>query len=85
VLRYTIALTVVTMLPLLMRMSGIVYLGAAVLHDAGFLHHALLLQRSQSDAAAVRVFRYSIVYLMWLFLAPLWDHYLRTTQLPWRV
>jgi protoheme IX farnesyltransferase len=82
VLRYTVALTVVTMLPVLMRMSGIVYLGAAALLDTGFLCHALQLQRSQSDAAAMRVFRYSIVYLMWLFLALLLDHYLPTTQLP---
>jgi protoheme IX farnesyltransferase len=82
VLRYTIALMLVTMVPLLMRMSGIVYLGAAVMLDAGFLRRALQLQRSQSDAAAMRVFRYSIVYLMWLFLALLLDHYIPTTQLP---
>jgi heme O synthase-like polyprenyltransferase len=29
----------------------------------------------------MRVFRYSIAYLMWLFLALLLDHYLPTTQL----
>ncbi len=81
VLRYTIALTLVTALPFLMRMSGLVYLGAAVLLDAGFLRHAWKLNRSPSDAAAMRVFRYSIVYLMWLFLALLLDHYLPTTQL----
>ncbi len=62
-------------------MSGLVYLGAAVLLDAGFLRHAWKLNRSPSDAAAMRVFRYSIVYLMWLFLALLLDHYLPTTQL----
>ncbi len=82
VLRYTIALTLVTALPFLTRMSGLVYLGAAVLLDAGFLRHAWKLNRSPSDAAAMRVFRYSIVYLMWLFLALLLDHYLPTTQLP---
>jgi protoheme IX farnesyltransferase len=80
VLRYTIALTLVTALPVFTRMSGIVYLIAAALLDAGFLRHALELNRSPSDAAAMRVFRYSIVYLMWLFLAMLLDHYLSTTQ-----
>ncbi len=80
VLRYTVALTLVTLLPVLLRMSGLVYLGAAALLDGGFLRHALKLNRSPSDAAAMRVFRYSIVYLMWLFLALLLDHYLPTTQ-----
>jgi heme O synthase-like polyprenyltransferase len=30
----------------------------------------------------MRVFRYSIAYLLWLFLALLLDHYLPTTQRP---
>jgi len=81
VLRYSIALTLVTMLPFVMRMSGVVYLSAAVVLDAGFLLHALKLVRGAGDAAAMRLFRYSIVYLMWLFIALLLDHYLPTTQL----
>ncbi len=81
VLRYSIALSLITALPFVMRMSGIVYLAAAVLLDAGFLRHALKLLRSKSDAVAMRMFRYSIVYLMWLFFALLADHYLPTTQL----
>ncbi|MGA2776856.1 MAG: heme o synthase [Steroidobacteraceae bacterium] len=81
VLRYSIALTLVTMLPFVMRMSGVVYLAAAVVLDAGFLLHALKLVRGAGDAAAMRLFRYSIVYLMWLFIALLLDHYLPTTQL----
>ena len=80
VLRYTIALTLVTALPFLMRMSGLIYLGAAAILDAGFLRHALELKRSPSDAVAMRMFRYSIAYLAWLFLALLLDHYLPTTQ-----
>jgi protoheme IX farnesyltransferase len=80
VLRYTIALTLVTLLPFLTRMSGLIYLAAAVLLDAGFLRHALKLKRSSSDAAAMATFRYSIAYLAWLFLALLLDHYLPTTQ-----
>jgi len=81
VLRYSIALTLITALPFVMRMSGIVYLAAAVMLDAGFLRHALKLLHSKSDAVAMRMFRYSIVYLMWLFFALLADHYLPTTQL----
>lgn len=82
VLHYTIALTLVTSLPFLMRMSGVLYMSAAAILDVGFLRRALHLTRSPSEALAMRVFRYSIVYLMWLFLALLLDHYLPTTQ--WR-
>jgi len=80
VLHYTIALTLVTSLPFLMRMSGALYLSAAAILDALFLQRVLHLTRSPSEAAAMRVFRYSIMYLMWLFLALLVDHYLPTTQ-----
>ncbi len=80
VLRYTIALTLITALPFLTRMSGVIYLGAAALLDAGFLRCAIALNRSTSDAVAMRMFRYSIAYLAWLFLALLLDHYLPTTQ-----
>jgi len=80
VLLYTIMLVPVTLLPFLTRMSGLIYLVAAVLLNVGFLWHAVRLKRAQSDAAAMRVFRYSIVYLMWLFIALLVDHYLPTTQ-----
>jgi heme o synthase len=81
VLRYSIGLILITALPFALRMSGIVYLAAATVLDAGFLRHALKLQRSKSDAVAMRMFRYSIVYLMWLFFALLVDHYLPTTQI----
>ncbi len=81
VLHYSIALALITALPFVMRMSGIVYLAAAAILNAGFLRHAFKLQRSQSDAVAMRMFRFSIVYLMWLFFALLLDHYLPTTQI----
>ncbi len=81
VLRYSVALMLIMALPFVMRMSGVVYLAAAAILDAGFLRRALKLRRSQGDAAAMRMFRYSIVYLMWLFFALLLDHYLPTTQI----
>jgi protoheme IX farnesyltransferase len=80
VLLYTLMLVPITVLPFATRMSGLLYLGAAVLLDAGFVWHAARLMSVRTDAAALRVFRYSIVYLMWLFIALLLDHYLPTTQ-----
>ena len=69
VLLYTLMLMPITVLPFATRMSGLLYLGAAVLLDAGFAWHAVRLMSARTDAAAMRVFRYSIVYLMWLFIA----------------
>ena len=45
-----------------------------------FLVHAIALKVTRRDDLPMRVFRFSISYLMWLFLALLVDHYLPTTQ-----
>ena len=76
VLLYTVLLSVVTLLPYLTRMSGLVYLAAAVVLDTGFLYYALALKVSTRAELPMRVFRFSVNYLMWLFAALLVDHYL---------
>ena len=76
VLLYTVLLTVVTLLPYLTRMSGLVYLAAALILNAGFLYYALALKVSAREELPMRVFRFSVRYLMWLFAALLVDHYL---------
>ena len=45
ILLYTILLVIVTILPYLTGMSGLIYLGGALLLDALFLRHALMLLR----------------------------------------
>jgi len=76
VLLYTVLLTVVTLLPYLTRMSGLVYLAAALILNGGFLYYALALKVSAREELPMRVFRFSVTYLMWLFAALLVDHYL---------
>jgi heme o synthase len=76
VLLYTVLLTVVTLMPYLTRMSGLVYLAAALVLNAGFLYYALILKISARTGLPMRVFRFSVNYLMWLFAALLIDHYL---------
>src|ERR1700683_701126 len=78
VLLYTVILCVVTLLPYMTGMSGLIYLGAALLLDARFLWHAIALKLARRDEQPMRMFRFSITYLMWLFLALLVDHYLPT-------
>jgi protoheme IX farnesyltransferase len=72
---YTIALFAVSLLPFAVRMSGWIYLAAAVTLGAVFIGYAVQLYRRYSDALARRTFRYSIFYLATLFSALLIDHY----------
>ena len=76
VLLYTVLLTVVTLMPYLTRMSGLIYLAAALALNAGFLYYALALKMTTRAELPMRVFRFSVNYLMWLFAALLIDHYL---------
>jgi heme o synthase len=72
---YTTALFAATLLPYAVRMSGMVYLAAAVALGAMFLERAVRLYRRYSDALARRTFRFSILYLAALFSALLLDHF----------
>jgi protoheme IX farnesyltransferase len=76
VLLYTVILLGVSLLPYVVRMSGMPYLVAACALGAVFLVYAVRIYRRYSDRLARRMFRYSIVYLAALFAALLVDHYL---------
>ncbi|MEO0615060.1 MAG: heme o synthase [Pseudomonadota bacterium] len=73
---YTVLLVIVTLLPWLAGMSGLIYLASALALGAVFLRHAVRLSRDADDEAAMPMFAYSINYLMLLFAALLADHYL---------
>jgi protoheme IX farnesyltransferase len=73
---YTLILFAVSLLPYAIRMSGPLYLAAAVALGALFLLYAVQLLRDYSDLLARATFKYSIVYLAALFSALLVDHYL---------
>jgi protoheme IX farnesyltransferase len=77
VLLYTVILTAVTLMPFVTRMSGALYLAAALALDAVFLWYAVRIYTAYSDRLAQQTFRYSIVYLTLLFAALLLDHYFR--------
>ncbi|HXZ93453.1 MAG TPA: heme o synthase [Burkholderiales bacterium] len=76
VLLYTVILCGVSLLPYVVRMSGMLYFVAACALGAVFLGYAVRIYRAYSDRLARRMFRYSIVYLAALFAALLVDHYL---------
>jgi protoheme IX farnesyltransferase len=77
VLLYTVILVAVTLLPYATRMSGLVYVAAAVALGAVFLYYAVKIYVAYSDHLARQTFRYSIFYLTVLFAALLVDHYFK--------
>ncbi len=76
ILLYTIVLLLVTLLPYLIGMSGLIYLASALLLGGRFLWLAGRLYASGNDKLAMPIFGYSIVYLFALFAALMVDHYL---------
>jgi len=75
ILLYTILLVLITIMPYLSGMSGLIYLVTALVLGGMFLWFAVRLSLNKSDDLPMRVFRFSINYLMVLFAALLIDHY----------
>ncbi|HHF7365790.1 TPA: heme o synthase [Legionella bozemanae] len=73
---YTILLLVVSVLPFVIGMSGLFYLIGALVLGMRFLFWSHKLYRTDKPVVAMQTFRFSIVYLMLLFVFLLIDHYL---------
>ncbi len=73
---YTILLLVVSVLPFVTGMSGLFYLIGALVLGMRFLFWSHKLYRTDKPVVAMQTFRFSIVYLMLLFVFLLVDHYL---------
>ena len=76
ILLYAIILTLTSVLPYLIGMSSLFYLLAAVGLGLLFVYWAIVLLIGKDPSAPIKTFRYSIIYLMLLFLALLVDHYI---------
>ena len=76
ILFYTLLLIAATVLPYASGMSGLFYLGGALVLGGVFLYYAVRLFNPPDPMYPMRVFNYSIVYLMVLFAFLLADHYL---------
>jgi len=81
ILFYTVLLVIVTTLPYLTGMSGLLYLAGVSVLNAGFLWYATRMvvnsDTSATDVLPMDTFNYSVVYLMLLFVFLLADHYLK--------
>ena len=76
ILLYTVLLVIASILPWATHMSGLFYLGGALVLGAVFLWYAWKLLDPPDELFAMRAFKYSIVYLMALFAFLLLDHWL---------
>ena len=76
ILFYTVILLACSVLPFSIGMSGWPYLLAALALGAIFVFWAVAMFTKRDKRVPIRTFRYSITYLMLLFLALLVDHYL---------
>ena len=78
ILLYTILLFVVTLMPFIVHMSGLIYLAGAISLGIGFMYYAIKLYRDKEpNVIAMKTFGYSIFYLSLLFAFLLVDHYVR--------
>lgn len=76
ILLYTVLLSVVCVMPFLIGMSGWVYLAGVTVLNIGFLAYGWKLKYAAGKFTAYNMFKYSIWYLMGLFILLLIDHYL---------
>ncbi len=80
VLLYTVLLVLVPLMPFVTGMSGLIYLAVALVVNGVFLYYALAMKFTDRAELPMRVFRFSVTWLLWSFGALLVDHYLPTTQ-----
>jgi protoheme IX farnesyltransferase len=78
ILLYSILLLLVTIMPYLIGMSGLIYLVVALGLGGYFLYYAIRMYRDrdhEDEELPMQMFKYSISYLGYLFAALLVDHY----------
>lgn len=75
ILLYTLLLCAVTLLPFSIGMSGWIYLLGSFILNGIFLTYAVALLMTDRKDLPMKTFRYSIIYLMILFIVLLADHY----------
>ena len=73
---YTIILFIVSVLPYIVLMSGVIYLVSAIILSSIFMYYAVKLYFADDDAVAMKTFNFSIYYIFLIFVALLLDHYL---------
>ena len=76
IILYTFILILVSLLPFVVLMSGVLYLISSLILGAIFLYYSVRLYFDQDNEYAFPTFVYSIYYIFLIFAALLVDHYL---------
>jgi protoheme IX farnesyltransferase len=76
IILYTIIMFLITLMPFATRLSNWLYLAGAVVLGLRFFYWSIEIWREKNPNAPIYAFKYSITYLMLLFLIMLLDHYL---------
>ena len=76
ILLYTILMFLITLLPFATFLSGWIYAVSAVILGAGFLYWSIEILREKNPKTPMETFKYSINYLLLLFVAMLADHWI---------
>ena len=76
IILYTIILILVSLLPFVVMMSGILYFISALILGFIFLYYAVRLYFEEDNASAFPTFVYSIYYIFLIFAALLIDHFI---------
>ena len=76
ILLYTIIMFLITLLPFATRLSGWLYLAGAVVLGLFFLYWSIEIVRGKNERAPMETFKFSITYLLALFVIMLLDHWL---------
>lgn len=76
ILLYTIIMFLITLLPFATGLSGWLYLAGAVVLGGVFLYWSIEIVRGHNERAPMETFKYSITYLLALFVIMLLDHWL---------
>jgi protoheme IX farnesyltransferase len=79
ILLYTILMFLITLLPYITLLSGWIYAVAAALLGLRFLYWSIEILREKNPDAPMATFKFSITYLMVLFIAMLADHWILGT------
>jgi len=78
IMLYTIIMFLITLLPFATLLSSWLYLAGAVVLGSIFLYWSWEIIRGQKENAPMETFKYSITYLLALFIVMLIDHWLLT-------
>ena len=76
ILLYTILMILITLLPFATFLSGWIYAVSAVILGAVFLYWSIEILREKNPKAPMETFKYSINYLLLLFIVMLADHWI---------